>query len=193
MPEDSTAEQRRLLIRLRAKEDIQDALLRYCRGVDRRDFDLMRSAYHPDATDDHGGYRGDVSGLIRWVEERHRNVAHSMHFLGNCSIEMAGDEAIVETYCVVHQRLADKSGSAIATLGFGSAEAGNQMALRCRYIDRFTCRRGEWRIAERVVVYESVTFERAEEAPFGPELTVARRDRGDALYAFTESIGRTPG
>jgi SnoaL-like protein len=180
---DSAAEQQRLLVRLRAKEDIQDALLRYCRGVDRRDFDLMRSAYHPDAIDDHGGYRGDVSGLIRWVEERHRDVAHSMHFLGNCSIELAGDEAVVETYCVVHQRFA--GGSAIAPLGFGSNQAGNQMALRCRYIDRFSCRRDEWRIAERVVVYESVSFEHAEEAPFGPGLTVARRDRGDALYAFT--------
>ncbi|MEY3566868.1 MAG: hypothetical protein RLZ19_882, partial [Actinomycetota bacterium] len=41
-----------------AREHIRDVVYRYARGVDRRDFDLVRSCYHPDATDDHGPFTG---------------------------------------------------------------------------------------------------------------------------------------
>ena len=33
---------------------IKKVHLRYCRGIDRMDWDLIRSCYHPDAIDDHG-------------------------------------------------------------------------------------------------------------------------------------------
>jgi hypothetical protein len=35
---------------------IRDLLLRYARGIDRRDLDLVRSCYHADAVDEHGSY-----------------------------------------------------------------------------------------------------------------------------------------
>ncbi|MER2157629.1 nuclear transport factor 2 family protein, partial [Rhodococcus sp. (in: high G+C Gram-positive bacteria)] len=31
------------------KQAIREVVLTYCRGIDRLDFDLVRSAYHPDA------------------------------------------------------------------------------------------------------------------------------------------------
>ena len=37
---------------------IRDAALRYCRGVDRLDVELMKSAYWEGATDDHGVFVG---------------------------------------------------------------------------------------------------------------------------------------
>ncbi|MBT5754390.1 MAG: SnoaL-like domain-containing protein [Acidimicrobiaceae bacterium] len=43
--------------RLRAlidKDEIRDVLMRYGRGVDRLDEELLRSCYHPDSHDDHG-------------------------------------------------------------------------------------------------------------------------------------------
>lgn len=171
------------LAALRAKEEIREVLFRYCRGVDRRDFELLRSAYHPDAEDDHGGYHGDVDGLIQWIRRRHEHVPQSMHFLGNCIIELAGNEARAETYCVVYQRIEGDDTDQAAQLGLASS--GNQMALRCRYVDLFSQRDGAWRIARRTVVYESVTFEDSPGgSPFGAGLTVARRDRDDALYAL---------
>ena len=41
------------------REAIRECALRYARGVDRLDADLMKSAYWPDATDDHGRFVGN--------------------------------------------------------------------------------------------------------------------------------------
>ena len=49
------------------REQIRDVIYRYARGVDRRDYELVRSCYHPNATDDHGSYKGDVDGFITWL------------------------------------------------------------------------------------------------------------------------------
>ncbi|MCJ7436647.1 MAG: nuclear transport factor 2 family protein, partial [Acidimicrobiia bacterium] len=52
---------------LAAQQEIRDVLIRYTRGIDRMDADLVRSTYHPDAHDDHGAYQGGVDGFIEWV------------------------------------------------------------------------------------------------------------------------------
>jgi deazaflavin-dependent oxidoreductase (nitroreductase family) len=46
------------LQRLLDKDEIYECWLKYCRGVDRCDADLMRQAYHEDAFEDHGGMWG---------------------------------------------------------------------------------------------------------------------------------------
>src|SRR3954464_7687266 len=85
--------------RLAERAEIQDCLLLYARGVDRGDWELVRSTYHPDADDAHGEYQGGVDGLIAWLDQRFAGADNSMHFLGNCLIEFAeADFAFVETY-----------------------------------------------------------------------------------------------
>ncbi len=44
-----------------AEEQIRRAVARYAHGVDRLDVEVMKSAYWPDATDDHGVYVGGSS------------------------------------------------------------------------------------------------------------------------------------
>ena len=41
-------------------ESIRDVARRYCRGVDRLDLEEMKSAYWPDATDDHVTFVGNA-------------------------------------------------------------------------------------------------------------------------------------
>src|ERR1700760_2685809 len=78
--------------RLLDKEAIREVLLRYARGIDRHDDDLMASAYHPDAIDDHGAYIGDPQGLIRHAHDTHsRNWSVHHHFVSNQSIDLQGD------------------------------------------------------------------------------------------------------
>ena len=42
------------LQRLIDEDAIRKVHLRYCRAIDRRDFELLRACSHPDGIDDHG-------------------------------------------------------------------------------------------------------------------------------------------
>ena len=166
-------------------ERIRSALRRYARGVDRRDWALVASTYHPDGYDDHGGYKGDIPGLLQWLERRHAVIEQSMHFLGNCSVDfLSKTAAIAETYCIVYQRYGEEARETIKTwLGDEPLPAGKKLLaqLACRYVDRFEKREGEWRIARRTVVMEEVTAS-TEPVRARPDYAWARRDRSDALW-----------
>ena len=167
------------------REKIRDVLHRYARGVDRREWRLVAGAYHPDAQDDHGGYKGGVPGLLEWLDRRHALIEQSMHFLGNCIIDFLSETtAVAETYCVVYQRHGEAARETIQTLlGDAVLPAGKKLMaeLSCRYVDRFERREDEWRIARRTVVMEEVKAS-AELVRFRPGYAVACRDRTDPLW-----------
>jgi SnoaL-like protein len=107
-----------------------------------------------------------------------------MHFLGSSSVELDGDRAFVETYCVVHQRVQDATGD-------GDGDGPRRVTVGCRYLDRFEHRSGTWRIARRVVAYEWWAEQPCEgERELGPEWTVSRRSGDDALYQMQCGEGR---
>lgn len=172
-----------ILESLTAERNIKAAMLRYCRGVDRKDFELFRSAYHADAHDDHGDYKGNVDGLVEWVRCRHERMVRCMHFLGNMSIEINGDRAFVETYAFVIQH------TEVDRAGGGSGY--DRLTAFCRYVDRFENRAGDWRIARHVVVLEWFKHEEADnELSFGPNHNVADRSCNDPVYALREAFLR---
>lgn len=184
--------------RLADRAQIQDVMYRWCRGVDRRDFELARSAFHPDAIDNHGQYNGGVDGLVEWLEHRHRTISMSMHLCANLMIEFSGpDVAVVETYCIAAQRYssATPEGRAVLAAMAGGREregAGDtDMMAFARYVDQFERREGEWRIARRAVVHERVGMaEVAADAPgFGADWVVLSRDRDDYLYTARAAAG----
>src|SRR5262245_21623682 len=91
--------------------------MRYCRGVDRRDGDLIASCYHPDSVDDR---RTSMSGeeIARGIARSDpSNMPMSMHFIGNVSIDVQGDTAYSEAYCVAYLKLPSKNG--LVDLGVG--------------------------------------------------------------------------
>jgi hypothetical protein len=166
---------RDIVAELDARRQIAEVLYRYCRGVDRKDFDLFRSAYHPDAVDDHGLYRGDIDGLIRWVQERHRRIVQSMHFVGNLLIDLDldHDAAFAEAYCMVTQRVSETDDSSVATRG---------ISIGCRYLDQMERRDGRWAFASHVVVYEWWRETELSDLALGPECQQAQRSGMDPLY-----------
>lgn len=114
-----------------------DCLLRYTRGVDRHDRELMKSAYHPDAFDDHGVFEGDPETFCDWALGWHEaGQTHHQHIIANHTVDLDGDTAHGETYYLF---IADNK-DAPPTLAFG------------RYVDRFEEREGRWAIAYRVCV-----------------------------------------
>jgi hypothetical protein len=140
------------LQRLVDRAQIEQALARYARAVDRGDWQALHSVYHPDAHDDHVEFQGGLLSLIAWLEERFEEVESSVHFLGNCLIEFAGpDRALVETY-FTSIRLRPPAEDESAGLAPDDAMARESHG---RYVDLFENRAGAWRIARRQVVLDA--------------------------------------
>jgi hypothetical protein len=168
-----------VLVELLAKREIEDVILRYCRGIDRLDRDLVRSCYHPDATDEHGSFRGGVEAFLDWSFGLLARYQSTMHLAGNVLIELAGDAAAAETYGIAFHRGASDEPRLNLITGF-------------RLLDRFERRAGgPWRIAARVAVTEwSRVDDAAGRWPVPAELRSGRRDRSDALYPLLASLAR---
>jgi hypothetical protein len=181
------------LARIADRQDIQDNLAKYARGVDRRDWDRVRETFHPDAQDDHGEYKGGVDGFIEWVSERHANIEQSMHFLGNCLIEFSGDdEALSETYYIAMQRLEEDAGSALTLLveGGGDKPSGAvDVDILGRYIDHFERRDGAWKVARRVVAFDSIRTHPVSSGPLNSNWALARRDDKDPVFQMRAALG----
>ena len=138
-----TEQQIRTLI---AKDEIRNVIMRYARGVDRLDEDLIRSCYHEDSTDDHGHWKGPgqdfAAFIVQSLKERSH---HTTHSIANVLIEMHPDDpnkAQSEALSLAYLRRTNDSG--IECLDFFSG----------RYIDIFENRNDEWRIAKRVIVHD---------------------------------------
>jgi hypothetical protein len=161
---------------LLAERAIQRVILRYCRGVDRMDKELVRSCYHAGATDSHGSFTGDVDEFLVWVWRVLGRYSMTMHFLGNMLVEVAGDRARAETYGIAIHRT--DSGAAVGNLTTGF-----------RYIDDFALLdvspggAAEWRIRRRVATTEWVRVDRVEDHwPIPAGMLRGARDRTDAVY-----------
>ena len=99
--------------------EIEQLLYRYCAGVDRRDWELLASCYHPGAVDDHGDVSGPASEFLAWVERRHERVLQSFHAVTNVRVfDEVTDAAVTETLCLVRQTL---NVTTVARSGCGSA------------------------------------------------------------------------
>ncbi len=188
------------LARLADKSEIQDVLLRYSRGVDRRDWELVRSAFFQDSTDDHANFKGKRDEFIAWLSERHANindVAKSMHFLGNCLIEFASDNvAVVETYFLAKLQLGPDA-EATRKMLLDSANAGSGENLNVevlgRYVDRFEKREGAWGVARRRTVFDAtqsppVVGDVATSAS-NPSWALGSRDKHDSVFLARSEAG----
>ncbi len=122
-------------------ENIRNCLARYCRGVDRTDADLVRSAYWPDVDASQLDFRGDSEAFIAWSFPSVEKMDFMAHQIGNVLIDLDGDRADVQTSFISYRRVA--RGEALdGFLGGG------------RYLDRFERRDGVWKIAKRLVVVD---------------------------------------
>lgn len=122
------------------REAIRECLYRYARGVDRLDEEMIRSAYWPDAIDDHLNFVGTVDQFVDMAFPLMRRMDQAIHMIGNILIDMRGDEADVESYFWGIQRITGEGGTKQDVIAAG------------RYLDRFARRQDEWRIARRMVM-----------------------------------------
>jgi hypothetical protein len=58
-----------------------------------------------------------------------------------------------------------------------------------RYLDRFERRDGEWRIAHRKVIFDSMRSRPSQEVPIKPNWIRGQRDSSDPIYEFRHQAG----
>jgi len=181
--------------RIADRMQIQDCMYRWCRAVDRLDYEGMRASFHPDAVDRHGAFDGDINGLVEWIRARHAAIPFSMHAVSNMLIEFAGpDRALVETYVRTTQRYPAEARAALDQLAGGRAGSGDGAMdlLTCsRYVDRFERRDGEWKIALRTLVADWKQFVEVPQGQPKPPASqeVGRRNDDDFIYRERRALG----
>lgn len=124
-------------------EMIRDATKRYSYGVDRLDPEVMKSAYWPDGTDDHGVFVGNAHEFVEHCMVAHLGWKSTMHCVYNHQIKLEDDGAHArgELYNVTHLLKED----------------GTHDHWYGRYLDEYEKREGEWRILNRVCVHEGTS------------------------------------
>jgi hypothetical protein len=170
---------------LLARQDIWGVILKYARGLDRLDHEMVRSCYWDDAIDDHHGYVGGPDYFIDVTFAGARAMSHVQHHgLSNHVCEIDGDDAHCETYY---------------TFIGNNIEPPHLLSMG-RYIDHLQRRDGVWKYANRVTVIEK-NFALTEypgdaeicagDTRSGP-LLPASRDRNDLSY-HRPILPRRPG
>lgn len=156
------------------KQDIWEVIVRYGRGLDRMDRELLRSCYWDDAIDDHHAYIGGPDFFIdtTFAGTAPDRIEH--HGLSNHICEIDGDNAHCETHYTF----------------IGTYPEEPDLLSIGRYIDHLQKRGGVWKYANRVTVIEKnfalTAFphdEQIRNADYGlGPLLPAARDRTDLSY-----------
>jgi 3-phenylpropionate/cinnamic acid dioxygenase small subunit len=120
---------------------IHDLIMRYARGVDRRDLDLVASCFAADAAYDGALGRGGIDVVLAALRERMPRYRTTMHFLTNPLIEVQGDVAACETYALVYHRLEND-------------DDVEDFIVGVRYVDELARRSEGWRIVRRRTAME---------------------------------------
>jgi hypothetical protein len=154
---------------------ISQTIFALARGIDRCDRDLLTTCFWPDATDDHGAYKGAASGFIDWVlvllDDQYE---HTQHQITNVRVEFDGDTAYSESCFQAYHRQ-------VSTI------EPRDLIASGRYLDRFQRRDNEWRIAHRQVVCDWITYlpstdQAFDAAPLKGNVLRGKRGRSDASY-----------
>lgn len=126
---------------LLAWQAIRQVLAVHSQGVDRADAALLASAYHDDAEVDYGFFKGPAREFAPILSGAQRQGPVTLHRSSPPWVRCDGDYALSEAY----------------VLACADAEEDGQPLQRLiggRYLDRLSCRGGEWRLDHRRYVLD---------------------------------------
>jgi hypothetical protein len=130
-------EQLRVLV---AKQQLHENMVRYCRGMDRKDLDLMQSTYWPESTEDHGLYVGLSHEFCEWTMALQKQWSHkASHYVTNMLIDLDGNQAKRET-AFIYMKVPTDGGPTDVLCG--------------RYRDLCERRDDEWKVRARTCVWD---------------------------------------
>jgi hypothetical protein len=123
------------------RERIRDCIVRLARGEDRRNAELISGCYWRDSTTDYGVFVGTFDQYLAWVVPGSPAIPVTQHLLSQSLIELEDNVARAETHVTSYHRI-----------NMGTEE--RDTVIGGRYLDRMEKRGGEWRIAQRTMLYD---------------------------------------
>jgi hypothetical protein len=157
---------------LLVKERLHELEMAYCRGVDRRDPDLLRSIFFEDAIEEHGEmYRGPAMDFVDWVfTDFIGKYELTTHYVLNEWYRVDGARAEGETHRISHHRIR-------------IPEAKETIAA-CRTFNRYECRNGIWKVVYRGVVRDWIYERPIDDGLYTGTyaMTSSRPDESDRSY-----------
>jgi SnoaL-like domain len=153
-----------LLREVADRQEIEQVVRRYCRAIDRLDVELLKSVYHPDATDSHGNFTGNAHDFADFIiEELRGTVSYGFHTITQSIIDIGGDSAAAESTYFGYHRIPPGWDSISSYFGktyaseaktAGTLSREHEYVCGGRYVDRFERRSGSWKIAKRIITNE---------------------------------------
>ena len=126
------------------KQAINELLVRYCRGADRGDADLIAACYHEGAIEDHGGtFTGPAEDYVAMLRRILPSAPRMSHLITNILIELEGDRAWSECYFLTFSRREGAGG-----------EDGFDSLTMARAVDQLERRDGRWGMVHRRLAWE---------------------------------------
>lgn len=181
---------------LLAKQEIIEVTMRYARAIDRMDEALLRSVFHPDSahnhfyagpsSDPHRPATGDDPGdFVRFAFQVLSAHTHTHHQLGNHLVELnSANDARCECYFTAFHRMRALGDPEAGTDAF---ETEMDFFVGGRYVDRFECRDGVWKIVQRTGMTDWMRIESPSSrgtAGIDPT-TISQRFPDDYLYKMS--------
>jgi SnoaL-like domain len=161
---------------IHAHQRIQQAIARYCHGVDRCDLEMLKSSFWADGMSDYGMGAMPNHAFCDMLLPAVSQMKLTQHHVSNMLININGTRAKVQTYCVAFHIL-------------GPTDAEQEMEVGGRYLDEFEERDDEWLIKNRVYVMDwnrNVPSTMTLEGDLYESLThVGKRKPDDLFYAQT--------
>jgi hypothetical protein len=130
------------LITLLDKQALHELVMTYCRAVDRRDFTLLKTVYHQQATEDRGAiFSGSAEGFMALVASDAVNYELTCHRVFNTLFVVNGNRAEGEIYVEAYHRTASEDAQEVIAGG--------------RFLDRYEKRDNRWGIIARTATLDS--------------------------------------
>jgi len=168
------------------RQELEQLLFRLTRAFDRKDEELMKSCYWPEAIEE---LEDTITGSFQYNGNAHEFVPIAMqgfsffnktyHRLSNILIELDGDKAAAETSIVAYHQFTDED------------KNERDQFVGARQLYKFEKRNGEWKIMHRLSIWEFnqnldstalwVDFSKVD-ARYIP-----KRDKSDISYQFIKN------
>ena len=126
---------------MRERLEIRELVENWVLWRDARQWDRFRTLWHPEGRMNATWFQGGFEEFIRVSQEGYDRGVRIMHFLGGCTVDLAGERAIAQTKMTIGQR-ASVDGVACDVVCTG------------RFYDFLERREGRWGMVLRQPIYE---------------------------------------